>query len=346
MTAVLMTKESLTPPYGNIMKRELITRLNEFSVDAQTGVKQAVQLAFDRSLTTPIKEVGYDPQLQEAYTKVKQQNLKLKQELEEIRAGLGALERQKRDESSQRVALDNTDLAQDDSRLKQAYGTLTRAKEELELLRSQVETSKHHKIVQLEDEVAFLRKQLAAHKQENQTIKGTRDLMTNALELDAASQSKKEALQSELSRERSRLMELKAQYKQLQRDAKPSQDNYAELDLRIRNLIKTSEGSAPLPAEVRLAEATKRAQIMHKAVKTQNSTADRAIAEAEERLRSVIMETNKASAVLNERAQQLKLKNLKVKELQAKVQQLQPRIDVTAEVTVTAYIRSLNAGRP
>jgi hypothetical protein len=55
------------------------------------------------------------------------------------------------------------------------------------------------------------------------------------------------------------------------------------------------------------------------------------------------METNKASAVLNERAQQLKLKDLKV--LQAKVQQLQPRIDVTAEVTVTAYIRSLNAGR-
>jgi hypothetical protein len=33
-------------------------------------------------------------------------------------------------------------------------------------------------------------------------------------------------------------MELKAQYKQLQRDAKPSQDNYAELDLRIRNLSR------------------------------------------------------------------------------------------------------------
>jgi hypothetical protein len=317
------------------MSNELMRRFQEFSEDTRTGVEIAVKLAAERSKQGGRRETDQlDQQLPPAYLKEKQLNHKLKQDLEEIRAGLAALERQKRESVTKRFTLDSADLAQDDDKLKLAYRVLARAREELKGLRFHLEQSKRFDIVQVEDDILDLKRQLAALRQENQTLRGSSDLQVNALELFKAEQNfeeKQVALRAELESERRRYVELKANLAQMQTAEKQSHDRYAELDLKVRTLTKTLEENAPSQAEVKLAETTKQADIMQKAVKTHSSAADRAIAEAEERLRALIMETNKSSAVLTERTQQLRLKELKLKELQAKAQQLQARVEFFAK---------------
>jgi DNA repair exonuclease SbcCD ATPase subunit len=317
------------------MTKELMRRFQEFSDDTRTGVEIAMKLAAERSKQRVKRETDQlDQQLHPAYLKEKQLNRKLKQDLEEIREGLAALERQKRESVTKRFTLDSADIAQDDHKLKLAYRVLARAREELKVLRLHLEQSKRFDIVQVEDDILDLRRQLAALRQENQTLQGSSDLQVNALDLFKSQQSfeeKEAVLRAELERERRRYAELKTKLTQMQTAEKPRHDRYAELDLKVRTLTKTLEENAPSLAEVRLAETTKQADIMQKAVKTHSSAADRAIAEAEERLRALIMETNKSSAVLNERTQQLKLKELKAKELQAKAQQLQARLDFFAK---------------
>lgn len=335
------------------LARDLTSQFYEYADDTQVGVEEALELAMLRCQQKVQREhaPSVDPQLQSAYDKVKQQNLKLKQELEQIKTGLATLERQKKEAQSKRFVLDNADLAQDDVKLKQAYGFLSRAKEELHRLRNLVEQSKLNDIVQLENEVLYLKKQLKELKQESRSIRGSSDHQTAALEQFRNSQSfetKQEALQRDLTAERSRLAELKAHLLQMQNADKQRQDRYAELDLGVRVLNKAIEENAPPKVEVRLKEATKQVDIMEKATKTQSTVADRSITEAEERLRTLIMETNKSSAIVNERAQQIKLKDLKIRELQAKVTQLQPRAEIYANPEakskgpVTEYIQSLS----
>lgn len=207
----------------------------------------------------------------------------------------------------------------DDTELMQAVEESNRLQREAQALKLRLNVAPVQLVTEMMNEVRYLGQQLQAAQKDNRALKGVaikQKAGISAIEAVEAS-SQYESLKAELAASRDRFAQLKQRLAQESQTSATEHKRYLDADRKLKQ-PKAVE-------EVKVTEDhTKHAQIFEKAFKTAAKQTEIIIPKAEARLRELITLTNKNSALLKEREQEIKLRDLKIRELQSKIESLTP----------------------
>jgi hypothetical protein len=208
----------------------------------------------------------------------------------------------------------------------QAVDEASRLQKEAQSLKLRLNVAPLQAMLELDNEVKYLRQQLQTATKDNRALKGVSTQQRAGIQaieaVEAGSQF--EVLKQELASTRERFAQLKKSLAQESQTSTQEHKRYLDADRKLK--------PKPQEEEVKSSQdLTSKVEVLERAFKTIAKQSETEIVRAEARLKEVITTTNKNSVLLTQREQELKLRELKVRELQSKVNFLTQSYNATVK---------------
>ena len=264
-----------------------------------------------------------------AVKKLKQQNEKLKSELNTIKKSLHqAISSQKNAEIQSKRP--NFSGDNEDETLKALHKKIHKLKKERDGLKTQAHSGTDEGSAALENEIKYLRSQLKDAEKEQKLLqkvlkeqeKGIGDLNMGQLNSD-----KKSQLEDEIRKARDEYKKIQAKIKNEEQQWKQDHERMVMLKEKIREKNPRNVEELPKnPQEEELGELNKKVDVLRKSITVEEAKAKRYITDLQNNIVSMKAEEETLKKKIKEKEQDFQLKVLKIKEIKQSVSNLQKKV--------------------